>query len=163
MTYSTGVTLTNTVTVQASDSTSGVVASFAGGLDYTVTKANIYQTLLETGNSITVCGNVCPLDATKSDATKAVCTLPPLATTHSASTYKIVEASTLSGSWTGSVPAEVTKVTDGNWISEYTDPNANCFIELDFPDTQVGVLDSVKILMNNINTDKTPFNGVSKL
>ena len=44
--YSTGVTLTNTVTIATTDSTSGLTSSFAGGLSYTITKANIYATLL---------------------------------------------------------------------------------------------------------------------
>jgi hypothetical protein len=34
---------------------------------------------------------------------------------------------------------------------------------LDFPDTQVGVLDSVKILINKLPNDKKPFAGVTKL
>lgn len=88
--YSIGVTLANTVTVAASDSSTGVSVSFAGGLSYTITKNNIYATLLETGNSIAVCGNVCPIDKTQSDITKAVCKLPSLATTYSAMTYSIV-------------------------------------------------------------------------
>ena len=49
------------------------------------------------------------------------------------------------------------------WPSEYTDSGANCFIEVAFPSTQVGVLDSVKILINNLNTSKAPFSGVTKL
>lgn len=57
----------------------------------------------------------------------------------------------------------MTKVTDDIWPSEYTDGAANCWIELDFPDTQVGVLDSVKILINNLSTNKVPFAGVTKL
>jgi hypothetical protein len=57
-------TLTNTVTVAATDSASGLSSSFAGGLGYTITKANVYATLLELGNGITVCGNPCLLDAT---------------------------------------------------------------------------------------------------
>jgi hypothetical protein len=54
-------------------------------------------------------------------------------------------------------------VTDNVWPSEYTDSGANCFIEVAFPDAQVGVLDSVKILINNLNTSKAPFSGVTKL
>lgn len=98
--YSTGVTLTNTVTVLASDSTSGITSSFAGGLSYTITKANVYASLLEAGNSITFCGNVCPLDATQSDSAKVVCTLPKLTTTYSATTYKITESGPIDGTWT---------------------------------------------------------------
>ena len=42
VTYSTGVSLTNSITVAPSDSTSGITSSFAGGVDYTITKAGIY-------------------------------------------------------------------------------------------------------------------------
>lgn len=103
--YSTGVTLSNTVTVTNTDSTSGLESSFAGGLSYTVTKNNLFATLKEAGNSITVCGNPCLLDDSKSDASKAVCTVPALATKYSAQAYKINSASLLSGTWTGSVTA----------------------------------------------------------
>lgn len=41
--------------------------------------------------------------------------------------------------------------------------STNCWIELDFPDNEVGVLDNVKILINNLNTTKAPFAGVTKL
>ena len=98
--YSIGVTLTNAVTVLASDSTSGLTSSFAGGLSYTIAKANVYASLLEAGNRITVCGNVCPLDATQSDSTKAVCILPKLATTYSATTYQITQTGPIEGTWT---------------------------------------------------------------
>jgi len=89
--------------------------------------------------------------------------VPALATTYSVNTFKINNVGLLAGSWTGSVQTEVYKVSDGVWPTEYKDANANCWIEIDFPDTQVGVLDNVKILINNLSTDKTPFAGVTKL
>ncbi len=101
--YSTGVTLTNTVTISAADSTTGITGSFAGGLSYTVTKANVYASLLEAGNSITVCGNPCPLDLTLSNASKVVCKLPKLTTTYSATTYKITDSGPITGTWTAKV------------------------------------------------------------
>lgn len=112
---------------------------------------------------MTICGNPCVLDDSKSNQNKAVCTVPALATTFSASTYKIKEASVLSGTWTAKVATEVSKLTDNIWPTEYTDSGANCWIELAFPDTQVGVLNSVKILINNLSTTKAPFAGVTKL
>lgn len=101
--FSTGVTFTNTVTVTANNSSSSISTSFAGGVPYKVSMDNIYATLQEPGNGIYVCGNLCPLDASQSDSTKAVCLLPPLATTYSASTYKIVSSGVLTGTWTGSL------------------------------------------------------------
>jgi len=135
VTYSTGVTLTNTVTADASQTT-GLESSYAGGLDYTISTANLFATLKEPGNSVTVCGNVCVLNEALSDATKAVCKVPALATTHSASTFKIKEAGLLSGTWSASATdtKQVDKVHDGVWPSEYTDTSANCWIDLTFPD-----------------------------
>ena len=69
----------------------------------------------------------------------------------------------ITGTWTGSVPAQVDNVLDDMWGSEYVDPNKNCFIELDFPTGQAGVLDTAKIIINNLNTNKTPYSGISKL
>ena len=57
----------------------------------------------------------------------------------------------------------MSKVTDNQWPTEYTDYGTNCWIEIAFPDTQVGVLDRVSILINNLSTTKAPFAGVSKL
>jgi len=48
-------------------------------------------------------------------------------------------------------------------MSDYSDTFANPWIEIDFPDTQVAVLDSVKVLINNLDTTKVPFAGVTKL
>jgi hypothetical protein len=52
-----GLTFTNTVSVTDTDSSSGVQSSFAGGVSYTVTKDNVFATLKEAGNGMTVCGN----------------------------------------------------------------------------------------------------------
>jgi len=58
-TYSTNVFLSNTVTASPADSTAGLQSSFAGGLSYTITKNNLFASLKEPGNSVTICGNVC--------------------------------------------------------------------------------------------------------
>ena len=52
-----GLTFTNSVSVTNTDSSSGVQSSFAGGVSYTVTKDNVFATLKEAGNGMTVCGN----------------------------------------------------------------------------------------------------------
>jgi hypothetical protein len=77
------VTLTNTVTVTPNNAPA-VSTSFSGGMAYTVTANNIFATLKEPGNGIYICGNLCTLDDTQSDSTKAVCILPSLPTTYSA-------------------------------------------------------------------------------
>lgn len=151
------------VTASAGQSSSGVTSSFAGGSSYTIISDNLYESLKLDGNRVEVCGNVCELDHENSSGTQAVCLTPALATTHSASTYQISDVGVVHGKWTGSVQVEVDKVTDGVWATEYTDPAANCWIEIDFPDTQVAVLDNVRILINNLDTTKVPFADVTKL
>lgn len=160
--YSQNVFVTNTVSVVAADSSSGLLVSFAGGLEYTVTKNNLFATLLEPQNRLEVCGNVC-IPNSKSDPTKVVCDLPALASVYSANTYKITQSGVLNGSWTASVPSQIENVKDGNWQSEFTDPVSNCFIEMAFPDGQVGILDSSKILINSVPADKKPFINTLKL
>lgn len=103
------------------------------------------------------------LDATQSDATKAVCKLPKLTTAYSATTYKISQSGLIDGTWTAKVSEQVNNVKDNVWPSEYTDPAAACWIELTVLDGHVGVLDSVKILINNLPTSKAPFAGKTKL
>jgi len=161
LSYSTGLTPLQITSVPTSSS-AGVTSSFAGGLSYEISGPGITASLLEPNNRVEVCGNICKLDI-QSDNTKAVCILPPLSTTYSAANFEIGGAGLIQGKWSGSVPLEVPKITDGVWPSEYNDPNANCWLEIDFPDTQVAVLDNVKVLINNLNTLKTPFAGVTKL
>jgi len=161
LSYSTGLTPLQINPVPTSSS-SGVTSSFAGGLSYEISGPRITASLLEPNNRVEVCGNICKLDI-QSDNTKAVCRLPPLSTTYSAANFQIGGAGLIQGKWSGSVPLEVPKITDGVWPSEYNDPNANCWLEIDFPETQIAVLDNVKVLINNLNTLKTPFAGVTKL
>lgn len=134
--YSSNVYLTNALTVAASDSTSGVSVSFAGGLPFTVTKTNLLATLNadSKANYISVCGNVCQPDQAQSDIDKVVCNLPPLASVYSYNTYRIVQAGVLTGTWTASDPSQIPLIYDGNWGTEFTDAKANCFMELSFPD-----------------------------
>lgn len=161
--YSTGVKLANEFTVAAGDSTSGLQVSYGGGLEYTVTKANIFATLSETGNDLTVCGNVCTLVTAKSDNSKAVCSVPSLTTVYSAKQYSIVKAKALTGTWTASAADQAAKVHDGKLTADYTDSSTSCFIQVQFKDEHVGVLDAVKFFIDNLNTSKAPFKGALKL
>ena len=161
--YSTGVKLANEFTVAASDSTTGLQVSYAGGLEYTVTKANIFATLSETGNDLTVCGNVCTLVASKSDNSKAVCTIPSLTTVYSANQYTIVKPGSITGTWSASAADQAAKVHDGKLTADYTDSGASCFIQVQFKDEHVGVLDAVKFFIDNLATSKAPFKDNLKL
>jgi hypothetical protein len=140
--------------------TAATTSSYAGGIKYTMTANNLYATLKEAGNSVTMCGNKCLLSASDSDSSKAVCMTPALSTTFSSTNYKIGTKGTIKeGIWTSSASAtEVNKVSDDKWPTEFTDTSATPFIELAFVDDHVGVLDAVKIFINDL-LDKTPFIG----
>ena len=76
------------------DSQSGLVCSFQGGCSYSVTANGLTSALLpgefeEKSNRIEVCGQVCELDVSTSDASQATCTVPPVATSYSASNFEI--------------------------------------------------------------------------
>lgn len=53
-------------------------------------------------------------------------------------------------------------VYDGIYSTEFSF-GGSCFIQLTFPDSQVGVLDSVKILINGLSSSKSPYAGISLL
>jgi hypothetical protein len=77
----------NPITVTAADSTSNLSVSYAGGLYFTVTKTNVYATLLEKSNRLEICGNVCKPIGEYSDKDQVVCMIPALATTYSVENY----------------------------------------------------------------------------
>jgi len=122
------VKLTNAVSVTAS--TTGLQCSYQGGCSYEVTANGLTATLKQNpADEIDVCGETCVLDEVKSTAAKAVCTLPRLATTYSATNYKVVTSgSLLKGTWTGTATAaELLKLTDGKNVYDMTDATAtNC-------------------------------------
>lgn len=97
--YSSGVYLSNTITVTSS---TALTSSFAGGSSYTITAASLFAALQDSANSVTICGNVCQLDMSQSNSSQAVCTLPALATAFSAKNFEIVKSGQISGTWTGS-------------------------------------------------------------
>jgi len=70
----------------------GVQCSFAGGCEYSIVAEGLTSALINTsGSSIEVCGNVCELDATRSNEGRATCMLPPLATRYSVEEFSIAE------------------------------------------------------------------------
>ena len=101
-----------------------------------MTATNLYATLKEAGNGVTMCGNKCQLSDSDSNYNTAVCITPALSTTYSSTNYKVGQPGAIkTGTWTSSAAAtETAKVTDGKWPTEFTDANANPFIELAFPD-----------------------------
>ena len=146
-----------------SASTTELQVGYGGGLEYTVTKDNIYATLLEEINDISVCGNPCELDHDKSNAQQAVCTVASLSTTYSVAEYDIQSPHILTGNFTSQLDwetdEEIKKVYDGKPTTRYGNTASDCYLQLELKDEHVGVLDSAKIFINDLNTNKTPFNG----
>lgn len=155
-------TLTSAVTVSASST--GVECSFQGGCNYEVTANGLTSTLKATGTAdkIDVCGETCVLDDTASNASKVVCKLPHIATTYSATNYKVVEPGTMHvGTWTGTASAsELTKLTDGKNLIDLTDATStDCHFQVAYKENYAGVLDEAKFFINNLR-DKTPYIGL---
>ena len=85
--------------------------------------------------------------------------MPPIATSYSASNYEIVSTTdiiALAETITASNSDEVSKITDGDFLEDYSDSTSDCFIEISYKTSFVGVLDSIKFFINNLN-DNTPF------
>jgi len=87
-----------------------------------MTANNLFATLKEAGNGVSICGNPCVLSNADSDYTKAVCITPSLSTIYSSTNYLIGQPGIIkSGTWTSSAGAtEVAKVTDDKWPTEFT-------------------------------------------
>lgn len=79
-----------------------------------------------------MCGNDCTLDKDLSNASKAVCRLPALATTYSAKTFEIVEAGVLKGKWFSTAEKELPKIFDDSVMDDYIDTTAECHVGVTF-------------------------------
>jgi hypothetical protein len=115
----------------------------------------------EHDNRIEVCGQRCEIDASASDATQATCVVPPIATAYSADNFEIVTADnvfTHTEAVTASAMDQLANLFDGNNLNDYVDSSASCFVEAQFKDSYVGVLDSIKFFINNLY-DNAPFVG----
>ncbi len=125
----TGITLDNKLAL--SDSTSGLSCSFQGGCPYEVTAPGLSASLLDSeSNYIEVCGNKCEIDASKSNADTATCSLPLVSTAFSASTYEIVTQGKIhDGTWTGTASdEELAKLIDGkNMIDMIDETASDCY------------------------------------
>ena len=154
------VTVSNTLSV--TDSTNGLSCSFQGGCSYSVSAVGLTASLIDSAtNSIDVCGNPCVINAEESDADQLTCTLPYVSTAYSASNFEIVTQGILhDGTWTSTASdAELAKVIDGkNMIDMIDSTSSDCFIQIQYKENHVGVLDEVKFFINRL-VDKSPFEG----
>lgn len=157
-------TMPTTATI-ADPNANGNASSYAGGYKVEITSAvgvGFTPNLGVTGNTVTLCGNPCPISADDSDATKTVCIAPALATTMSNTEFKIAEAAMLSLTWTGTGDAtELAKLSNGKNTDEYVDTTALCEVKTTFKTGQVGMIDEVGFFLNRLytTTDKAKING----
>lgn len=84
-------------TLDVSATTDSLVCSFAGGCTYAIASDGLYASLLNSDNSVEICGSPCTLREDLSDYSFAVCELPGLATTYSVDNYQITESAILYG------------------------------------------------------------------
>jgi hypothetical protein len=135
-------------------STSALECSFAGGCTYTIESEGLYATLLDSANSIKVCGSTCAIKTDLSDQTNAVCELDKLATTYSVDNYKINESVDLNETI---FPTGSEILHDGLTVDSYeTDISSNCEFGMTFKEGHVAVLDEAKVFIGFL-TDKTPY------
>ena len=111
-------------------------------------------------NYIDVCGNTCVLDEDASTADQAVCTLPHVSTSYSASEYEIVTSGMIhDGTWWGTASdAELAKLTDDKNMIDLIDNYSPCFFDIQYKKNHVGVLDEVKFFINDL-IDKSVYDG----
>lgn len=112
-------------------------------------------------SNIDFCGQNCVLDEASSDSSKAVCTIPYLATSYSASNYEVVnEGILIEGTWTGTAPKiELDKLIDSDNMKDLKDTTStNCYFQIKYKDSHVGVLNEVKFFITDL-VNKTPYVG----
>lgn len=132
-------------TQNVTGSTPGLECSYAGGCTYAIESEGLYATLLDSANSIQVCGSECVLREDLSTSAAAVCELPKLSTTYSSNAYKIRSSEILYGTV---FPAD-TVLYDDDTINEYrSDERTDCTFGMYFKEGHVGVLDEAKIFIN---------------
>ena len=110
-----------------------------------------------------MCENQCVFSESDSTATEAVCKLPPLSTSKSISTYKIVQPKILnSGKYiTSGTEANVKKVFDLNNMNYYEDDSAPCYAGMQFREGYVGILSKVRFFLGD-KYEMTKFAGLTK-
>jgi len=97
-------------------------------------------------NSVEMCGNPCLLRKDLSDANFAVCEVPELASSYSATEFKITKSEVLQGVI---FPAD-SVLNDGEFTQPHIDRVNNCKFGMTFKEGHVAVLDEAKVYINFI-------------
>lgn len=146
----TGVTVDKSVEVIST--TAALSCSFAGGCTYAIEAAGLYATLMDDANSVEMCGSECVLREDLSDATYAVCQVPPLATTYSVQEYSIAGSQVLNAT----VFPAGSLLYDDDLTIDHTANSAGCSFGMNFKKDHVAVLDEAKVFIGFM-TDKTHY------
>jgi hypothetical protein len=149
--YNADYTLTNPISV--TDSTYGLVCSFAGGCSLEITASGLATNLLHKENNyISVCENVCVIDEELSTDDVTVCELPALKTTYSMSAYNLVEVGAIYGEeYFGSEGSEPEYAFNLENLDRNDDWNADCYFGTEFAAGYVGLLEEVKIYFGSLS------------
>lgn len=151
-----GNTITNPMGTPSGQS--GLLCSFAGGCQYSISANGLAGALAgDDSNKVMMCEQECEVDLDASSATTAVCMLPSLMTTYSAREFDMGSHAPLDVTWTGTgSSSELTKLTDGNNLEDYSDTNNPCSFTISAPAGYVYQISEAKIFINNL-LDKTPY------
>jgi hypothetical protein len=130
-----------------------VTCSYAGGCKYEVVGSGWYSSLKTAGNGIKVCDKPVTLSTTESDGTKAVFTVPSLATTESIKNFAISKSTYMALTWTGTGTAsELAKLSNKNNNDQYIDSDAACKVVTTFKVDNKAILDEVSFFANRFTT-----------
>jgi len=137
---------------------SPINCSYAGGCNYDIVAPGLASSLELDTNYIDVCGNVC--EVVSSDATGVTCSVPAVATSYSVENYSILKSATLTATMDASTPSEVSKLTDGNNMNDYTETATDsCWFSMSFANGYVGTMDEVKFFVSYIGASKPEWDG----
>lgn len=141
-------------TLEVTDTTDGLTCSFAGGCTYAIASEGLFAALIDSANSVQMCGSPCVLREDLSDMSYAVCEVPSLSTTYSTDNYQIALSETLHGT----VFPEDTILYDELTQVSYITDEEDCSFGLTLKPDHVGVLDEAKIFINYM-TEKANYVG----
>lgn len=140
----------------ATDSTSGLACSFAGGCTYTVTAQSLATMIRDDDsiNHVTVCGQQCDLVEDDSSSSITTCTLPRLSTIYSNENFAIAtESEDLDSGYYFGTSDDNTTAFDGDLLQTPEDSNEVCILGMGFKENHVGMISQVKYFMPDMSVD----------
>ena len=154
--YSTSFNVTVNATATA---TSVTTCSWAGGCQFTIAQDGILDGVNLGGMSVEVCDDSAELDIDASTAGSLVVTVPAHITRHSLSSYSLVEAGIITGTYSSNPVDEDLFAFDGFTSTEFESIGTNgCYLQVDLG-TKVGVVEKVRYFMDRMTDKQDNFVG----